>query len=376
MTAGKKYKILIVEDNQENIDLLYYFLNPQGYDLTSVMDGQEAIKSVESEKPDLILLDIMLPKLDGFAVCERLKKDNETKSIPIIMLTALKDLKDKIKSLEVGADDFISKPFENVELLARVKSLLRMKEFHDEIEKKNLELEKKNQSLMQMDSFKEDLINLIVHDMKNPLFVIQGNLQMMSMGMDDKALEYIKKYTSRIERSSQQLLRMVVNLLDISRIQDGSIELKKEQVNIKQIIYDVMNNLKDLPENENKEFDVNLDESISFVSSDKSIMERVIDNLISFAAHNVEESGKISINLNKNKDDSLCLAVVDSGTQIPKKFHDKIFEKFSQAEIKKNGYKVGRGLGLTFCKMAIEAHGGSMKLDLENPVGNKFVIEL
>jgi len=158
MTAGKKYRILIVEDNQENIDLLYYFLSPQGYELTAVMDGQEAIKAVESEKPDLILLDIMLPKLDGFAVCERLKKNNETKSIPIIMLTALKDLKDKIKSLEVGADDFISKPFENVELLARVKSLLRLKEYHDEIEKKNVELEKKNQSLMKMDGFKEDLI--------------------------------------------------------------------------------------------------------------------------------------------------------------------------------------------------------------------------
>lgn len=376
MTAGKKYKILIVEDNQENIDLLYYFLTPQGYDLTAVMDGLEAIKSIESEKPDLILLDIMLPKLDGFAVCERLKKDNETKSIPIIMLTALKDLKDKIKSLEVGADDFISKPFENVELLARVKSLLRMKEYHDEIEKKSLELEKKNQSLLKMDDFKEDLINLIVHDMKNPLFVIQGNLQMMSMGMEKEALEYVKKYTSRIERSSQQLLRMVVNLLDISRIQEGSIELKKEQVDIKQLINDTTKNLKDLPENETKEIIVDLDEDISYISSDKSIMERVLDNLIGFAAHNVEEKGKISIKMEKNKNDSIYLAVVDNGTQIPKKFHDKIFEKFSQAEIKQNGYKVGRALGLTFCKMAIEAHGGSMTLDLENPVGNRFVIEL
>jgi len=376
MTAGKKYRILIVEDNQENIDLLYYFLSPQGYELTAVMDGQEAIKAVESEKPDLILLDIMLPKLDGFAVCERLKKNNETKSIPIIMLTALKDLKDKIKSLEVGADDFISKPFENVELLARVKSLLRLKEYHDEIEKKNVELEKKNQSLMKMDGFKEDLINLIVHDMKNPLFVIQGNLQMMSMGMGKNALDYLKKYISRIERSSQQLLRMVVNLLDISRIQDGSIELKKEQVDFSKIINDVSKNIKDLPENENKNINIEIDEAVSYIPSDKSIMERVVDNLISFAVHNVEENGTISIKVEKINNGSIRLLVIDNGTQIPKKYHDKIFEKFSQAEIKKSGYKVGRGLGLTFCKMAIEAHNGNMKLDLENPIGNKFVIEL
>jgi len=376
MAAGKKYKILIVEDNQENIDLLYYFLSPQGYELTAVMDGQEAIKAVESEKPDLILLDIMLPKLDGFAVCERLKKNSETKSIPIIMLTALKDLKDKIKSLEVGADDFISKPFENVELLARVKSLLRLKEYHDEIEKKNAELEKKNQSLMQMDDFKEDLINLIVHDMKNPLFVIQGNLQMMSMGIDKNALDYLKKYISRIERSSQQLLRMVVNLLDISRIQDGSIELKKEQVDFPKIINDVTKSIKDLPENENKTINIDIGENVSYIASDKSIMERVIDNLISFAVHNVEDTGTISVQLERVNDASIRLMVIDNGTQIPKKFHDKIFEKFSQAEIKKSGYKVGRGLGLTFCKLAIEAHNGSMNLDLENPVGNKFIIEI
>jgi len=376
MTAGKKYNILIVEDNQENIDLLYYFLSPQGYELTAVMDGQEAIKAVESEKPDLILLDIMLPKLDGFAVCERLKKNSDTKSIPIIMLTALKELKDKIKSLEVGADDFISKPFENVELLARVKSLLRLKEYHDEIEKKNVELEKKNQSLTQMDDFKEDLINLIVHDMKNPLFVIQGNLQMMSMGIDKNALDYLKKYISRIERSSQQLLRMVVNLLDISRIQDGSIELKKEQVDFPKIINDVTKSIKDLPENENKTINIDIGENVSYIASDKSIMERVIDNLISFAVHNVEDTGTISVQLERVNDASIRLMVIDNGTQIPKKFHDKIFEKFSQAEIKKSGYKVGRGLGLTFCKLAIEAHNGSMNLDLENPVGNKFIIEI
>ena len=376
MAAGKNYKILIVEDNQENIDLLYYFLSPQGYELTAVMDGVEAMKKVETDKPDLILLDIMLPKLDGFGVCERLKKNNDTKSIPIIMLTALKDLKDKIKSLEVGADDFISKPFENVELLARVKSLLRLKKYHDEIERKNVELEKKNQSLLQMDGFKEDLINLIVHDMKNPLFVIQGNIQMMSMGMDQNAQDYLKKYISRIERSSQQLLRMVVNLLDISRIQEGTIELKKEQLDIRRIVEEVTKSLKDLPENAKKEISVDIDKDINFVASDKSIMERVIDNLLSFAAHNVEEDGKISIKIEKNKDNAIVLAVTDNGTQIPKKFHDKIFEKFSQAEIKQNGYKVGRGLGLTFCKMAVEAHGGSMKLDLENPVGNRFIIEI
>ena len=118
-------KVLIVDDNKENIDLIAYFLKSQNYKLFTAFDGVEALKLVESGQPDIILLDIMLPKLDGFQVCERIKKNQKTQFIPIIMITALKELKDKIRSLEVGADDFISKPFENVELLTRVKSLLR-----------------------------------------------------------------------------------------------------------------------------------------------------------------------------------------------------------------------------------------------------------
>jgi len=240
MSADKKHKILIVEDNQENIDLLEYFLRPHGYELIAVTDGLQALEAVKKEKPDIILLDIMLPKLDGFGVCERLKKDKKTQFIPIIMLTALKELKDKIKSLEVGADDFITKPFENVELLARVRSLLRLKEYHDRLEQTNAELEKKNQSLVRMDQFKEELINLIVHDMKNPLFVIQGNLQMMKMSMADISTEFLNKYTSRIERSAQQLLRMVVNLLDISRLEEGTMVLKKDMVNFNEIISEIV----------------------------------------------------------------------------------------------------------------------------------------
>ena len=139
-------RVLIVDDNKENIDLIAYFLKPQNYELITAMDGVEALEKVESEKPDIILLDIMLPKMDGFQVCERLKKNKETRFIPIIMITALKELKDKIRSLEVGADDFISKPFENVELLTRVKSLLRIKAYHDELEQKNQELHEKKSS--------------------------------------------------------------------------------------------------------------------------------------------------------------------------------------------------------------------------------------
>jgi len=376
MTSENKQKILIVEDNQENMDLLVYFLRPQGYELLTVKDGLSALEAVEKEHPDIILLDIMLPKLDGYEVCERLKGRHDTKFIPIIMLTALKELQDKVKALEVGADDFLSKPFENVELLARVKSLLRLKQYHDELQSKNIELEKKNDSLLRMDKFKEDLINLIVHDMKNPLFVIQGNLQMMSMSMQNLSADFLKKYTKRIERSSQQLLRMVVNLLDISRIEEGRIELKNEKANINTIIKDIAIRISDYPENEQKQIVVDLDSHLPEILADKSIIERVLENLINFAVTNADEDGKILISTSSADDQKVQFITHDSGTQIPKNYHDKIFEKFSQTEIKNSGSRVDRALGLTFCKLAVEAHQGRMWLDLENKIGNKFIIEL
>lgn len=376
MTSSKKHKILIVEDKQENMDLLVYFLHPQGYEIISVYDGLSALQKVEEEHPDIILLDIMLPKMDGYEVCGRLKKDPETKFIPIIMLTALKELKDKVRALEVGADDFLSKPFENIELLARVKSLLRLKEYHDELQSKNLELAEKNESLMRMDRFKEDLTNLIIHDMKNPLFVIQGNLQMMSMSMENVPPEILKKYAQRIERSSQQLLRMVVNLLDISRIEEGTIDLKNDHANINEIIDKIIERIKDYPENKNKEILVDLDSNLPELTIDRSVMERVFENLINFSITNLVDEGKVTITTAAVDDQKIQFVTHDNGTQIPKNYYDKIFEKFSQTEIKDSGYRVDRALGLTFCKMAVEAHKGSMWLDLETKVGNKFIIEL
>ena len=375
MTATKKQKILIVEDNQENIDLLVYFLRPQGYQLIITKDGQSGLDKVSEVNPDIILLDIMLPKLDGFTVCEKLKKDSVTKYIPIIMITALKELKDKLRALEAGADDFISKPFENVELLSRVKSLLRLKEYHDELEKKNQELAKKNESLIGIDKFKEELTNLIVHDMKNPLFVIQGNIQMMSLGLESQPSDYLKKYTARIERSSQQLLRMIVNLLDISRIQEGTIVLNKDIGDLNKIIKENVDRIKEYPENEKKLISTDLDASISNMIFDRSIMERVAENMVNFSVNNIVDGGKVTITTKKVKDGKIHFIMHDNGTQIPKKFHDKIFEKFSQVEIKDDGYRVARGLGLIFCKMAIEAHKGRMWLDMKNTVGNRFIIE-
>ncbi|MFH1624600.1 MAG: response regulator, partial [Pseudomonadota bacterium] len=127
-------KILVVDDNPQNVVMLTKYLNIEGYDVVPAYNGEEALKKVKSDEPDLILLDIMMPGVNGYEVCKTLKEDDETKFIPVVMITALKELEDKIKAIEVGADDFLSKPFNRVELLTRVKSLLKVKHFHDDLD--------------------------------------------------------------------------------------------------------------------------------------------------------------------------------------------------------------------------------------------------
>ncbi len=146
----RKYKILIVDDVPVNVQLLKTHLEAMGYQTLAAEDGLEALEKARSERPDLILLDVMMPKLNGFEVCRTLKQDERTQFIPIIMVTALNDVEDRIRGIEAGADDFISKPFNKLELLARVKSLLRLKQLHDELEEKLKELEEAREQLQEL----------------------------------------------------------------------------------------------------------------------------------------------------------------------------------------------------------------------------------
>jgi CheY-like chemotaxis protein len=366
-------KVLIVDDNKESIDLLEYFLKPAGYTIIQACDGPSAIEAVKQNQPDIILLDIMLPKMNGYQVCEKLKKSQDTFHIPIVMITVLKELKDKIKALEAGADDFISKPFDSVELLARVKSLLRIKFYYSEILKRNRELEKQKEILMREDLLKKELTNLIVHDMKNPLFVIQGNLQMMEMNAGSETSEV---YTKRIARGSRSLLRMILNLLDISRLEQQKMETEPVYADLNNMVSDVTESLKNIPEHQSKSVRMKLREEISRIYIDKDIFERVLENCLNYIFQNTPEFMSISMETLKSENGKVQLKITHDGKPIPAEFKEKIFLKNAQPELKNAGYKPARGLGLIFCRMAMKAQQGNIYLDKNIKDQNCFVLEI
>ncbi|MEJ2634055.1 MAG: hybrid sensor histidine kinase/response regulator [Calditrichia bacterium] len=372
----QKAKVLIVDDSQESVDLLVYFLKPAGYDLGIANDGAAAIEEVEKNPPDIILLDIMLPKINGYEVCEKLKKNRETFHIPIIMITALKELKDKIRALEAGADDFISKPFDNVELVTRVKSLLRIKFYHDELLKRNRELQRQKEALMREDMLKKELSNLIVHDMKNPLFVIQGNLQMMEINQKAPVPQSSEIYTQRIARSSRSLLRMILNLLDISRLEQKKMEIEPVPFNLNAMIEDIVGSFKDIPEHQSKTVDMKCHDDQVSIYADKDVFERVLDNLFNFVFQNTPDFMAISVETESMEDHRIRLVVSHEGYAIPNKFKRKIFLKTAQPELRKSGFKPARGLGLLFCRLAMEAQQGTIFLRENCTEKNCFVLEI
>ena len=231
------------------------------------------------------------------------------------------------------------------------------------------------QELKQIDQFKEELAHLIVHDMKNPIFVIQGNLQMMGMGMENSQTVLLKKYLDRIDRSTQNLLRMVMNLIDISKIESGRMKLNKEIHFVNDVVKRSVEKFDDYPEFKEKTINVNLADKNPRVDIDINVFEKVLDNLLHFSLSNITNEGNVKISTEVNSKD-VIFKITDSGVTIPEKYQKSIFDKYSQVEIKNEGYRLSRGLGFTFSKLAVEAHGGSLKLSPLAPEGNCFVITM
>ena len=370
-------KILIVEDTRESLDLLTYFLKPSGYQLISVIDGVEALEYINKDLPDLILLDVMLPRLNGFQVCERLKKDKRTFHIPIIMITALKDLKDKIRALEAGADDFVTKPFDSVELVARVKSLLKSKFYYDKLKQQNIELERQKNALEEEDRLKEQLTELIAHDMRSPLNQISISLQMIEMMNKSGQAIDSDKYTRRIEMGKHQLLRMILSLLDISRLERGKYMLQPVAINLAFMLRAPIKRYRDLPENKQKLIELQVDKDLRNVYMDSELFERIIDNILDFAYRHSLDKSRIHIDAVDNEtDENITLNITYEGKTIPQEFREKLFNKMAQLELKNANIYRSKGLGLYFCKVALTSQGGDITVDRDYDKGLRFQLLL
>ncbi|HID11874.1 MAG TPA: response regulator, partial [Candidatus Latescibacteria bacterium] len=279
--------ILVVDDDVVNVELLKEMLSLEGYRVDKAFNGLQALRRISESPPELVLLDVMMPGMDGFEVCRRIKADQANRFLPVILVTALKGTQDRIRGLETGADDFLSKPVDRGELLARVRSLLRIKHLYDELERKNKEL-------LRLEHHRRELTQMIVHDLKNPLTVIMGNVQLLLLTRKELD-EDVRDLLGRAYKSGQSLLRMINTLLDIDRMEAGTLELKREQVDMAGLIREVVEAFEGPARSQGVALGYELPQGLPEVEADRDLIQRVLENLLSNALQHTPSGGRIAV---------------------------------------------------------------------------------
>ena len=355
-------KVLIVDDEPGNVRLLEVMITPLGVEVFTASNGNQALEMAAKISPDIILLDIFMPGMDGIEVCRRLKKDSNTLNIPVVFVTALSDVEDHAAAVEAGGIGFVTKPVEPVLVHASVRNAIRMKHLSDEV----AELLRQRASLTRM----------LVHDMNNLLTVGLTCAQMM---LSDETLPpSLIHYAAAIEKSNKEMQEMARSLLDVEKLESGAMEVSLKAVKLVDLAEQRANLLVSQAVDRGVELELPKLAGEVSVRADQYLLTRVLDNLIFNAIKFCPRQGSIQIHISE-KEGMGEVAVTNDGPPIPKEFHERIFEKFAQVEVRQATDRKGVGLGLTFCKMALQAMDGT--ISVESPVpgrqdGTRFVVRL
>ena len=377
MNRNRPSTILVVDDDPRNIRLMESILKTSGYSVISAEDGEQALEAVARQRPDAVLLDVMMPRMSGFEVCRKLRSQYETRLLPIIMVTALNALEEKVQALETGADDFLSKPVNRMEMLAKLRSILRVKTLHDEVEQTRLELEAKNRELIQVEELKEKLTQMVVHDLKNPLTGMVGNLQLLELQGPGISAESFREILARTQEGARQLMVLIKNILDVARMEEKKLVLHRQPLKPESLLADCIRQSEGLSKKVGVELLVKVEGAPGAVDADAELTGRILANLVTNALKHTPPGGKVEVGAS-DLGDQVRFWVEDTGEGIPSEILPRVFDKFvmgpSGSDPGAGGY--GTGLGLTFCKMAVEAHGGSIRVESQSGKGSTFSFTL
>jgi signal transduction histidine kinase len=354
-----------VDDTPANVRLLSGILKVAGYDVVMASSGPEALDALHAAAdPDVVLLDVMMPDMDGFEACRRIRAD--APFLPVVMVTALHETPDRVQALEAGADDFLTKPVDEVEVLARVRTLVRAKRQRDRLERAYADLRR-------AEGLRDSLTAMLVHDLRTPLTGIIGPLEML-VGDPDIPLDTVQKEMLGLCRdSAYRLLGMVNDLLDVSKMESGEMTLERAEADPAALIEEAVNPITPLAFQKRVRLVRDVAPGLPVLHADADLLRRVLVNLLGNAIKFTPANGAVTVSARPAGDGGAVLfAVRDTGEGIPQEAFGRIFEKFGQVEERAAGRTMSTGLGLTFCKLAVEAHGGRIGVESELGAGSTF----
>ena len=360
--------ILIVDDMPANLQLLTELLKQSGYRVQPVSSGEQAILAAQTEQPDMILLDINMPGMNGYEVCKQLKSDAALNAIPVLFISALGETLDKIKAFAVGGVDYIMKPFHFAEVKARVQTHLTLHRLQCEREQQNRLLQDNYDQLKILEDLRDNLTHMIVHDMRSPLMAIILSLELYTRQASRKLTEAAIKPIETATMAAHRLIAMVNSLLDICRMESGNMPLHPEACDLTGLASEVIQSLQHLKPDCRLEL---TQPGPAMVPCDRELIRRVITNIGANAVKYVPDNGRVQFNI-QNTDAGVTVQIIDNGPGIPREYHTRIFEKFGQVAVHQQLKMYSTGLGLTFCKLAVEAHGGTIGLESEVGKGSTF----
>jgi signal transduction histidine kinase len=361
--------ILVIDDNESNRLLAQGTLEDEGYRVVLASGGADGIACFEREKPACILLDVRMPEIDGFAVCERIRALAGGATTPIIFLTALRDVETFDRALRAGGDDFVTKPFRPTELVVRVQTALKLRSARAELAEHYDLLKRQRDDLMRAQLLKERLTAFVVHDLKNPVNSIDLHAQVL---MRDRSLsDDVRGSIGQIRAGARHLTRMIMNLLDLSKADEGKLQPRWSDCRLEALVKDVFSELEVIAEGQKVQLESSI--AVPMIRADEDLLRRLLANLVENAIRHAPPDSIVRVTAAADGG-GIDLRVADAGKGIPPALREKIFDPFVQVE---GGVttRSGRGLGLTFCKMAAEAHGGSISAQDASP-GTVFCVRL
>jgi len=356
MEIVKKPLILIVDDTPRNIQVLGNILYETGYNICIANSGYKALELVKTESPDLILLDIQMPEMDGFEVCRLLKSNPDTKAIPIIFLTAVIEPEKILLGFKLGAVDYITKPFNTAELTARVAT--------------HIEIKQSREKLLELNATKDKFFSIISHDLRNPFTVILSSTELLQMFVNKNMPEKILKYATSIHNSVLLVNKLLENLISWSQLQTGSLVPNIKKQNLKTITDETYLLANELAKNKNISLQNNITDDI-FINCDIEMTKTVLRNLISNAIKFTENEGSISINF-IGKETNAEISISDNGLGISPEKLSFLFAIEKKVSTLGTSNEKGTGLGLLLCKELIEKQGGKIWIESEVGKGSEF----
>ncbi len=355
--------ILIVDDTPANLHLLFGMLHRRGYLVRAAPDGPTALKAAGKKHPDLILLDIHMPGMNGYEVCRILKADEDLCDVPVIFISALNETLDKVKAFGCGGVDYITKPFHFGEVEARIDTHLRLR-------RQQLEIQAQYNALRDMETLRDDLVHMIVHDLRNPLTTFSMCSQVVRREQRDLT-EKSSMCLDRSEAAFTDMMRMIDELLDISRLEHGEMPLHDVDTDIPGLLADLTERRIAAPKKARVRLDLAPGQAATAVC-DPSVIVRVINNLIDNALKFTPADGDIRVGMT-TECDCIRIDVTDTGPGIPEAHRERIFEKFRRVDQDKpRDVRQSTGLGLTFCKLAVSRHGGEIGVEASDSGGCRF----